>query len=49
MKTIVQVINVFSREVVETHEFDEAADALEYAVKMNVLMNATPLLYQVIQ
>ena len=48
MKTTVQAINVFTKEVIERHEFDNAADALEYAIKMNVAMNATPLLYQVI-
>lgn len=48
MKHIVQVINVFSGEVIETHEFDNAADAMEYAINMNVAMNATPLLYKVV-
>jgi hypothetical protein len=45
MKHIVEVRNIHSGFVVERFEFDDAAEALEYAFTMNELMKATPLRY----
>lgn len=47
MKHIVKEINIFSGETVGTHKFDTAAEAIEYAMTMNELMEATPIRYKV--
>lgn len=47
MKHIVKEINIFTNATVGTHEFDTAAEATEYAMTMNELMEATPLCYKV--
>lgn len=49
MTHIVHGINIFTGVVVESYEFDDAAEALEYAVTMNELMRATPIRYKFCQ
>jgi hypothetical protein len=46
MKYYVIVTNVFTGEVIEEHLFTDKSEATDYAIKMNVSMNAMPLIYQ---
>ena len=46
MKYLVNEINIFTNATLATHEFDSAADAFDFAWKMNEAMEATPIRYQ---
>ena len=46
MKHIVREINIFTNATLAVHEFDTAADAIEYARAMNEFMEATPIRYK---
>lgn len=48
MKHIVNEINILDNVILDTHEFDTAADAIEYAMTMNEAMEATPIRYKYI-
>lgn len=49
MKHIVHEINSFTRAIVGIHEFDDSAEAFEWAFTMNQLMEATPIRYVFMQ
>lgn len=46
MKHIVNEVNIFDNAILTTYEFDTAADAMEYAMTMNEIMEATPIRYK---
>lgn len=46
MKHIVKEINIHTGITLEVHEFDDAAEAMEYALTMNEIMQATPIRYK---
>jgi hypothetical protein len=46
MKYIVKEVNILTNTTIATHEFNNEADAFDYAWQMNEAMQATPIRYK---